>query len=257
MAKKLTKKTGGKKPVVKPSGSKAAKSAKSIQPKRKAAPAPPKAKSKPKAKARPAAPAKKVARPAKPTSKPSPKAQSKATRPTKPVVVEKLRPRPKPFSGAISAYESGIKLMYAESYEKAIKAFTDLIAAYPDEPEIQASAKASIVACEKKLHERSRTVLRGADDHYNLGVAMMNRGDLASALNHLQHALKLAPKADHILYAMAAANALHGNRDQALSYLKQSIHHRPENRFQAARESDFALLADDPGFKELVSPPEK
>ena len=63
----------------------------------------------------------------------------------------------------------------------------------------------------------------------------------------------LSPKGDHILYAMAAANALRGNRELAMSLLKQSIHYRPENRFQAARDADFAALTEEPGFKELLS----
>ena len=48
--------------------------------------------------------------------------------------------------------------MYAEDYGKAVKAFNKVIADYPEEPEIQASAKARIHACEKKLQERARTV---------------------------------------------------------------------------------------------------
>jgi TolA-binding protein len=163
----------------------------------------------------------------------------------------------KQFASAVHAYEAGIKLMYAEDYAKAIQKFNDLIAHYPDEPEIQASAKARIHACENKLHERARTVFRSADDHYNIGIALLNSGDHANAATHLQQALKLAPKADHILYALAAANALLGNKDQAVTYLKQSIHHRPENRFQAAQDDDFRALADEPAFKDLIAPPEK
>ena len=129
------------------------------------------------------------------------------------------------FSGAVAALEAGIKLMYAEDYARAVKAFNKVIAEYPEEPEIQASAKARIQACEKKIQERARTIYRTPDDHYNVAVALMNSGDLSTAMTHLQSALKLAPKADHILYAIAAANALQGNRDEALHYLKQSIHH--------------------------------
>ena len=147
--------------------------------------------------------------------------------------------------------------MYAEDYAKAVKAFNKVIAEYPEEPEIQASAKARIHACEKKLQERSRTVFKTADDHYNLAVALMNTGDIDTAMTHLQSALKLSPKADHVLYAMAAANALRGNRDEALSYLKQSIHHRAENRFQAVQDNDFAVLAEEQAFKDLVAPPDK
>jgi len=181
---------------------------------------------------------------------PAPKLQPKA-----PVKVERVPS--KQFTGAVAALEAGIKLMYAEDYAKAVKAFKKVIAEYPEEPEIQASAKARIQACEKKLQERARTVFKTADDHYNVAVALMNSGDLANALTHLQSGLKLAPKADHILYAMAAANALQGNRDQAISYLKQSIHHRAENRFQALQDNDFAVLAEEQAFKDLVAPPDK
>jgi hypothetical protein len=76
-------------------------------------------------------------------------------------------------------------------------------------------------------------------------------------MTHLQQALKLEPKGGHILYAIAAANALKGNKEQALSFLKQSIHHGPENRFHAAQDSDFAALVEEPGFRELLTIPGK
>ena len=187
------------------------------------------------------------------------KTAAKAVKPaaTKPVVKEVVRVPSKQFTGAVAALEAGIKLMYAEDYAKAAKAFNKVIADYPEEAEILASAKARIQACEKKLQDQKRTVLRSADDHYNVAVAFLNGGELDSAVTHLQSALKLAPKADHILYAIAAANALKGNKDQALSYLKQSIDHRAENRFQAAVDPDFAGLSEEQSFKDLVAPPVK
>src|SRR5947207_1255326 len=136
------------------------------------------------------------------------------------------RVRSKHFANAIQAYEAGIKLMHAEQFEKAIRCFAELVAEHPEEPEIQERAKVLIHASEKKIQEKGRTVLRSADDHYNVGIADLNRRSLTSAIEHLQHALKLAPKADHILYALATAIALEGNRDQALQYLKDSNHHR-------------------------------
>ena len=172
-------------------------------------------------------------------------------------VAAPVRVPSKQFAGAVSALEAGIKLMYAEDYGKAVKAFNKVIADYPEEAEIQASAKARIQACEKKIQDQKRTVLRSADDHYNVAVAFLNGGQLDSAVTHLQSALKLAPKADHILYAIAAANALKGNKDQALVYLKQSIDHRAENRFQAAVDPDFAGLSEEQSFKDLVTPPVK
>jgi tetratricopeptide (TPR) repeat protein len=187
--------------------------------------------------------------------KPSPTAKAKV--PSGSPAAPAPRVPSRQFSGAVAALEAGIKLMYSEDFGKAVKAFNKVIAEYPDEPEIQASAKARIQACEKKMHERARAVFKTPDDHYNVAVALMNSGDLDTAMTHLQSALKLAPKADHFLYAMAAANALKGNRDQALSYLKQSIQSRAENRFQAVQDTDFAVLAEEQAFKELVAPPDK
>ena len=37
------------------------------------------------------------------------------------------------------------------------------------------------------------------------------------------------------------------------SWLKQSIHYRPENRFMAQRDTDFATIVEDAEFKELVA----
>ena len=167
------------------------------------------------------------------------------------------RARAKHFANAIDAYESAIKLMHAEQFDKAIRHFEDLIVEHPEEPEIQERAKVLLHACEKKIHEKARTVLRSADDHYNMGVAELNRRELTSAIEHLQHALKLTQNAEHVLYALATANALQGSRDAALDFLKQAIHYRPENRFLAARDGDFESLQEDPDFKQLVTPAEK
>jgi tetratricopeptide (TPR) repeat protein len=147
--------------------------------------------------------------------------------------------------------------MHAEEFEKAMRAFEDLIAEHPDEPEIQERAKVLLNACDKKIQEKGRTVLRSADDYYNIGVAELNRRELDAAIDHLQHALKLMPKGDHILYALATASALKGDRSQALDYLKQSIDYRGENRFLAARDADFESLQDDPEFRQIITAPEK
>ena len=148
--------------------------------------------------------------------------------------------------------------MHNEEFEKAIRCFEDVISEHSDEPEIQERAKVLVHACEKKIQDnKARTVLRSADDHYNVGIAELNRREVASAIHHLEHALKITPKADHVLYALAAANAVQGNSSEALSYLKQAVSFRPENRFLAVRDSDFASLQENSEFRQLVTTPEK
>jgi len=174
---------------------------------------------------------------------------------SKPAPVQKAHSRE--YANAVHAYEAGLRLMHAEDYGRAIKAFRELIAEHANEPEILERARVLMQASEKKLHEKEKTILRSAEDHYNMGIAELNARQLDAAAQRLQHALKLAPKGDHILYAMAAVNALKGNRDQALTFLKQAIHYRPENRFLASRDNDFDQLADDPDFKHLTASSEK
>jgi tetratricopeptide (TPR) repeat protein len=248
-----------------------------------------KTKAKPKAKPAPKGGSKHAPKLAKKVSKPAVKIAHKAGKPTKPKAakatakaaktqakplktaltshrndpsrapaINKVKPvvppKPAPISGAVKALEAGIKLMYGEQYDKAIKCFKELITDFPDEVEIQAAARANIHACEKKMHDKGRSVIRSADDHYHVAVAFLNGGQIDPAMSHLQQALKLEPKGGHILYAIAAANALKGNVEQALSFLKQSIHHGPENRFHAAQDSDFAALVEEPAFRELLTP---
>src|SRR6059036_3715572 len=85
------------------------------------------------------------------------------------------RPRSKHFANAVQAYEAALKLMHAEDFGRAIRSFEELIAEHSEEPEIQERAKVLMHACEKKVHESERTVLRSADDHYNVGIAELYR----------------------------------------------------------------------------------
>src|SRR5262245_11358997 len=74
-----------------------------------------------------------------------------AAKPSQKTAIRPVRAPSGVFADAVAALEVGIKLMYAEDYGKAVKALNAVIADYPEEPEIQASAKAKVQACEKRL----------------------------------------------------------------------------------------------------------
>ncbi|MGA8870193.1 MAG: tetratricopeptide repeat protein, partial [Candidatus Acidiferrales bacterium] len=84
--------------------------------------------------------------------------------------------------------------------------------------------------------------------------ALMNLGRWDEARDHLDRARKAAPKADHIVYAMAALDCLTGEADSAMENLKVAIQLRPENRYHARNDEDFAFLQEDPRFTELLYP---
>jgi tetratricopeptide (TPR) repeat protein len=166
-------------------------------------------------------------------------------------------PRKSAFSDAVKLYESGFKLMHAEKFDKARDTFTNLVKEFPDETELLDRAHVLIHVCQKRLREsKTGPKLKSADDYYEIGVAEMNRRELDDALEHLQQALKMSPRADHVLYALAAVSALRDERDEALEFLQRSIKFREENRFLAINDVDFESLSDDPEFIQLISPDE-
>lgn len=158
------------------------------------------------------------------------------------------------FNEAVKIYEAAVRLMHAEKFEEARSEFDRLIVAYPAETELADRANVLIQACENRLQEaQAGPRLKGANDYYEVAVAEMNNGALDEAKEHLEHALKLLPTADHVLYALGALAALRGERETALDYLSRSIERREENRFLAVNDVDFESLAEDPAFLELVS----
>ena len=108
--------------------------------------------------------------------------------------------------------------------------------------------------CEQRISRPPTATLRTAEDHYHQGVAMMNLGLWDEARDHLEKARKTAPKAEYVFYALAALDCLTGEADAALNNLKVAIDLRPENRYHARNDEDFAFLQEDPRFTELLYP---
>ena len=53
---------------------------------------------------------------------------------------------------------------------------------------------------------------------------------------------------------MAALDCLTGEAESAMTNLKIAIQLRPENRYHARNDEDFAFLQEDPRFTELLYP---
>jgi lipoprotein NlpI len=120
--------------------------------------------------------------------------------------------------------------------------------------ELADRAQMHLRICEQRISRPPSANPRGAEDHYHRGVAMMNLGHWDEAREHLERAKKLAPRADYVFYALAALDCLTGEADAALEKLKVAIDPRPENRYHARNDDDFAFLQEDPRFTELLYP---
>ena len=197
---------------------------------------------------------KKAAAKKKASSRKSSRKATKAARPRAVPAKQAKRVRPSTFSAALKLYESGLKLAHSEKFEPAKDKFKELIEQFPGESELLDRAHILIQACDKRiLGQRSRPRLKTADDFYEVGVTELNGRRLDEAREHLERALKLEPKADYVLYALAAVSCLGGERDAALAHLKRAIEYRDQNRFLAAYDFDFASLSDDPEFIALIT----
>ena len=152
----------------------------------------------------------------------------------------------------LKAYEEALQNFQQQKYSKAKPLFEKVISG--PNLELADRARVHLRISEQRISPNEQLVPRSPDEHYQHGVAMMNMCRWDEAREHLLRARKLAPKADYIIYAMAALDCLTGEAESAMENLKIAIQLRPENRYHARNDEDFAFLAEDPRFTDLLYP---
>jgi tetratricopeptide (TPR) repeat protein len=120
--------------------------------------------------------------------------------------------------------------------------------------ELNDRAQMHVRIIDQRMNRPQPANLRTPEEFYQAGIATMNLGRWDEAREHLLRARKLAPKADFVFYAMAALDCLTGESESAMENLKVAIQLRPENRYHARNDEDFAFLQEDPRFTELLYP---
>lgn len=163
--------------------------------------------------------------------------------------IETTDPR---IKGQLKQYEDAVLLVHQQKYNKAKQEFEKVIAG--PSRELADRARTHIRVVEQRLSRLGEQSPRSPEEHYQQGVTMMNLGRWDEAREHLLRAKKLAPKADFVFYAMAALDCLTGEAEAAMGNLKMAIELRPENRYHARNDEDFAFLQEDPRFTELLYP---
>ena len=152
----------------------------------------------------------------------------------------------------LKQYEEALTLFQQQKFQRA-KQILERVVEGPSK-ELCERARVHMRICDQRISRPPAPVLKTAEDHYTQGVALMNLGRWDDAREHLDRARKAAPKADHIVYAMAVLDCLTGEADSAMDNLKIAIQLRPENRYHARNDEDFAFLQEDPRFTELLYP---
>lgn len=152
----------------------------------------------------------------------------------------------------LKTYEEAMSLFHQQKFQRA-KAELEKVMAGPSK-ELADRARTHLRITEQRMKPSQDQNPKSPEEHYQRGVAMMNLGRWDEARESLEKSRKLAPKADHVHYALAALDCLTGEADSAMANLKIAIELRPANRYHARNDEDFAFLQEDPRFTELLYP---
>jgi tetratricopeptide (TPR) repeat protein len=163
--------------------------------------------------------------------------------------VEMVDPR---VQAQLKLYDEALALFHQQKFAKS-KQELEKVLEGPSK-ELADRARMHLKIAEQRMKPSHELNPKTAEEHYQRGVAMMNIGRWDDARESLDKARKAAPKADHIHYALAALDCLTGEADSAMANLKVAIQLKPENRFHARNDEDFAFLQEDPRFTELLYP---
>lgn len=152
----------------------------------------------------------------------------------------------------LKVYEEALKQFQQQKWGRAKELF-ERVQEGPAR-DLADRAQMHLRICAQRISPLPTPTPKSAEEHYTQGVALMNMGRWDEAREHLDRARKAAPKADHIVYAIAALDCLTGEADSAMENLKLAIQLRPENRYHARNDEDFSFLQEDPRFTELLYP---
>ncbi|HUB01116.1 MAG TPA: tetratricopeptide repeat protein [Terriglobales bacterium] len=152
---------------------------------------------------------------------------------------------------AVKSYEDGLRALQEQKFEKA-KASLQKALGGPDKALVD-RAQVHIRTCDQHL-EAPTLHFKNTEEHFDYAISLMNTGDYVMAQEHFEKLLKQEPKADYVLYGMAALHCLTGRVEESLKTLDQAIQANAALRFQARNDADFQNLTEDPRFTELLYP---
>jgi tetratricopeptide (TPR) repeat protein len=196
------------------------------------------------------------------TKKPAKKAPSKpaAGKVVKPASAKNGRPaKSQPSPPALpagaktqyDAFERAIQLLHKRSFREAKEMFEK--ARIGPNLEIAVNAATHVRMCERRL-AAPLPEPKSAEEHYNYAIALINLRNLEEARRHVEIALKMEPRADHVHYAMGVCMALSGDAQGAYDSLKRAIELQPRNRMVARQDSDLEGVSHHPRIGKLLYP---
>jgi len=155
------------------------------------------------------------------------------------------------YAQAVQNYEAGLRALQEHKFEKAKGHLSKVVGGTAKDLSDRASVHLN--TCNQHL-EKVVNQFKSPEEHFDYAVSLMNVGDYVAAREHLDKLQKQSPKADYVVYGIAALDCLTGHIEDALRHLDEAIRINASLRFQARNDSDFQNLAEDPRFTELLYP---
>lgn len=200
-------------------------------------------------------------------SKPSPaKAKPTATaaaakpKPSAPSARQTVKPAPvkqpsRDEAAALAAFERAHREFTRGRFEEARRLFQSLIEQHAGVSEVTARARTYLAIAESRVRAAAEANASSEESEtlYDRGVIELNRGAYVAALELFERALKGAPNAAHVHYAVAAARARLGASEAALQSLERAVELYPLLRVRAQHDPDLAALRSAPEFEQLIS----
>ena len=151
----------------------------------------------------------------------------------------------------LNLYEKAITLMGTGKYDDAHAAFNQLLEGAPHD--LADRIRMYIAACVAQIHQGT-TEFRTHEERYDYAISLLNHGQYDDASDHFKEILLENDTADYAFYGLALLASMVGRTHECLEHLEQAIKLNPMYRIQARGDSDFANMADDPRFTDLLYP---
>ena len=167
-------------------------------------------------------------------------------------IAGKTRPASNPaHQHSLAQFQNAMQLMQEGKFEKARALFEKI--SQDGAPEIVERSRVYLAACVRQT-EKSTRRFQTPEEQYDYAISLLNTGNYEDARDQFDGLLKQNADADYAHYGLAVLNSMTGQAEECLDHLARAIVLNPLNRIQARSDADFADMADDPRFTELLYP---
>ncbi len=173
----------------------------------------------------------------------SPKPRSFSTDPEAPI--SQLTPTERQRE----AFEAAMNLFHARNFASALPLFES--ASGGPSRDIMHVARQHANMCRQRM-PADAALPNQPEDLYHLGLSLIAQRRLTHAEEALQRALQLAPKADHVMYALCLCHGLSGDLEGARRYLAHALELNPKTRTIARTDPDFLEFGRQASIRDLV-----